>query len=249
MISISYLRWRNSLPDLRGMPAEDAWFAFRNAHHGRCAICQEDRGQLVIDHDHTTGLVRGLLCKGCNRLAPSSIAHRRLSAFTSSPSVVLYCQWPPADVVGIRERYVSPFRPDPAESVYEVLWHAGPDGIEHDRVHRMELMQRAINSHTVLRDPRDEGKLARHAHQAAGQLQLLLERLDRMEYVLGGDAREHMETCLSDLRDLARGAAICSDDPAIMDEIIGPEPETVRRYTLPTDADRQAAIDSLTVDE
>jgi Recombination endonuclease VII len=35
---------------------------------GRCAICcrQPRTRQLVIDHDHKTGLVRGLLCHRCN---------------------------------------------------------------------------------------------------------------------------------------------------------------------------------------
>jgi hypothetical protein len=149
VIRLDYLRWRNNLPDLRGLPAEDAWFAFRDAHDDRCALCREDWGKLYVDHDHTTGLVRGLLCRGCNRLAPSSIEHAPLNAFTSSPTVVLYCQWPPAAVCGLRERYVSHYRRDPAELVYEVLWHAGPDGIEHDRVRRSDRMQAAIDTLTV----------------------------------------------------------------------------------------------------
>lgn len=35
----------------------------------RCAICQQqpsDERRLAIDHDHTTGAVRGLLCIRCN---------------------------------------------------------------------------------------------------------------------------------------------------------------------------------------
>ena len=37
----------------------------------KCAICHRARGlkkKLSTDHDHETGLVRGLLCQGCNKL-------------------------------------------------------------------------------------------------------------------------------------------------------------------------------------
>jgi len=42
-----------------------------HAQHGRCAICRTDEpktkhGRLLVDHNHTTGKIRGLLCQRCN---------------------------------------------------------------------------------------------------------------------------------------------------------------------------------------
>lgn len=60
-----------------GMTAEQCR-ALHEAQHGRCAICNTPgvlgspgrggatKGVLVVDHDHATGAVRGLLCGGCN---------------------------------------------------------------------------------------------------------------------------------------------------------------------------------------
>lgn len=39
------------------------------AQEEKCAICKTappKRKRLVIDHDHTSGKVRGLLCQNCN---------------------------------------------------------------------------------------------------------------------------------------------------------------------------------------
>jgi hypothetical protein len=42
-----------------------AYEAMDAEQHGLCAVCTV-RPCRVIDHDHTTGVVRALLCSGCN---------------------------------------------------------------------------------------------------------------------------------------------------------------------------------------
>lgn len=44
----------------------DEYLAFRESRGNACEICGDTRGPLVIDHDHETGKVRGLLCHPCN---------------------------------------------------------------------------------------------------------------------------------------------------------------------------------------
>lgn len=38
----------------------------RGTHSGQCAICGDFTANLHGDHCHSTGLGRGLLCRGCN---------------------------------------------------------------------------------------------------------------------------------------------------------------------------------------
>ena len=40
--------------------------ALHHEQDGRCAICH-DPVHLVVDHDHVTGTVRGLICHACNK--------------------------------------------------------------------------------------------------------------------------------------------------------------------------------------
>jgi len=50
----------------RGLTLQDYEEAFEQ-QGGVCAICHKSEGRrLSIDHDHTTGAFRGLLCRGCN---------------------------------------------------------------------------------------------------------------------------------------------------------------------------------------
>lgn len=53
----------------RGIPMTVAKYeTLMYLQNGRCAICRaKPKGRLVVDHNHMTGEVRGLLCNLCNR--------------------------------------------------------------------------------------------------------------------------------------------------------------------------------------
>lgn len=70
------------------------------AWHGRrCAVCGFHALRLVDDHDHDTGLIRGLLCGSCNGREPYDNGLFRK-----------YRERPPAEILGIRLRYRDPLR-------------------------------------------------------------------------------------------------------------------------------------------
>lgn len=49
---------------------EEQYIQLWKQQGGKCAICGKDVGEhyLDVDHDHDTGVVRGLLCRECNLL-------------------------------------------------------------------------------------------------------------------------------------------------------------------------------------
>ena len=56
---------RYKLKHFYGMSIDD-YNRMYQEQQGACKICQKNFGQLVVDHDHGTGEVRGLLCSQCN---------------------------------------------------------------------------------------------------------------------------------------------------------------------------------------
>jgi hypothetical protein len=51
-----------------GMTVEEFWNMYES-QKGKCVICLQDIAaeNSAIDHNHTTGRIRGILCKSCNR--------------------------------------------------------------------------------------------------------------------------------------------------------------------------------------
>jgi hypothetical protein len=63
-----------------------------------CAICEGERPYaLNVDHDHDTGLVRGLLCRRCNKLLRDVRDDARLLE-----NAVAYLALPPVWSLGIK---------------------------------------------------------------------------------------------------------------------------------------------------
>ena len=49
-----------------------------SAQPQKCMICRRENIELVIDHDHHTGTLRGMLCRFCNRLVGIIEKHDKL---------------------------------------------------------------------------------------------------------------------------------------------------------------------------
>lgn len=90
-------RWRQ----VYGISADEYWSIYQY-QGGRCFICERATGKtkrLSVDHCHTTGIVRGLLCTMCNSRV---LGHLRddLDAFERA---IDYLTSPPATrVIGLR---------------------------------------------------------------------------------------------------------------------------------------------------
>ncbi|MGV9278025.1 endonuclease domain-containing protein [Streptomyces griseosporeus] len=81
------------------VPEDQAAAVLNDWQQGRCAICATTE-DLVNDHDHQTGLMRGRLCRRCNTN----------EGMDGRPGTVYekYRRRPPTRILGIRLRYWDP---------------------------------------------------------------------------------------------------------------------------------------------
>lgn len=86
-VEVRTRKWATRISKQYGINADD-YVGMLRLQDGVCAICrsrQKDIRRLVVDHDHGTGAVRGLLCSHCNSalgfLRDSPAAAREAAAY------------------------------------------------------------------------------------------------------------------------------------------------------------------------
>jgi hypothetical protein len=84
------------LPDDSGLSRAEKRAALLEMQGGRCAICGSECPQCA-DHDHATGLLRGMLCSGCNRREGQ---HSSTLLAVDDLPVAAYLACPPAAPLG-----------------------------------------------------------------------------------------------------------------------------------------------------
>jgi Recombination endonuclease VII len=79
--------------------AHDAYLVLANWQMSLCAVCGLLSIEETLDHDHETGLVRGLLCHSCNTRENNSGKYYAV--------FINYRHLPPAKILDMQVRYGS----------------------------------------------------------------------------------------------------------------------------------------------
>jgi hypothetical protein len=99
--AVSEAAWANRLRKLYDLSVAEYW-AIYEFQGGCCYICRRATGKarrLAVDHDHATGIVRGLLCLTCNKKV---VGHLRDDPRAFARGLI-YLLFPPAlEVIGER---------------------------------------------------------------------------------------------------------------------------------------------------
>ena len=112
MVSLDeWKRWRGGLPalalaDVPGQrkPRPALRAELTAAQGGLCALCLTGGLVLVLDHEHSTGLARGMLCRPCN-------TREGITEPGADPVTDAYRSDPPAAGSGWGWTYPQPGRP------------------------------------------------------------------------------------------------------------------------------------------
>ena len=112
----SIATWVKHLRETYGITPEEYW-AIYEAQGGVCFICQRARGlgpgeyikgrrRLAVDHDHKTGMIRGICCGKCNK---DVLGHLRESPHALVRGAYYLIHPPAVEVIGVR---IVPGGPD-----------------------------------------------------------------------------------------------------------------------------------------
>lgn len=92
----------------------------RELQQGGCGICGSS-GDLVVDHDHGSGFVRGLLCRGCN----NAEGRHTCDELVSECPICLWRRTPAVSWLGRTERYNGAF--GDAEGPWDLAFRCAMD--------------------------------------------------------------------------------------------------------------------------
>jgi hypothetical protein len=73
------------LADHSGLSRAEKRAELMRLQGGLCAIYGSTGNRLQVDHDHETGLMRGLLCQSCNTREGHAVGDARFAAYRAAP--------------------------------------------------------------------------------------------------------------------------------------------------------------------